>query len=154
MAVRAESIDAATWNTLTAVTELTLHSHAVATVFDLLGGKEDDITYSVGWGLAQSEGFTRSVLREAYGDAEQGEITAIRLQESESGTGRTDVEIETERLHLIVEAKRGRNLPPPLPAPAVCRSPQRARGARRPHRCSRRVRAVLPARAGPPEVDR
>ena len=76
--VRAESIDTATWNTLTAVTELTLHSQAVATVFDLLGGKEDDITYSVGWGLAQSEGFTRSVLREAYGDAEQGEITAIR----------------------------------------------------------------------------
>jgi hypothetical protein len=111
MTGRAESIDAATWNTLTAVTELTLHSHAVATVFDLLGGKEDDITYSVGWGLAQSEGFTRSVLREAYGDAEQGEITAIRLQESESGTGRTDVEIETERLHLIVEAKRGWNLP-------------------------------------------
>jgi len=111
MTDRDESIDAATWNTLTAVTELTLHSHAVVTVFDLLGGKEDDITYSVGWGLAQSEGFTRSVLREAYGDAEQGEITAIRLQESESRTGRTDVEIETERLHLIVEAKRGWNLP-------------------------------------------
>lgn len=95
------------------MTELTLHSHAVATVFDLLGGKEDDITYSVGWGLAQSEGFTRSVLREVYGDADQGEITAIRLQESESGTGRTDIEIETERLHLVVEAKRGWNLPIP-----------------------------------------
>jgi len=95
------------------VAELTLHSRPVQTVFDLLGSKEDDITYSVGWGLAQSEAFTRAVLAEVYGDAEQGEITAIRLQESEHGTGRTDVEIETGRLHLIVEAKRGWNLPLP-----------------------------------------
>ncbi len=93
--------------------ELTLHSRPVGTVFDLLGSKEDDITYSVGWGLAQSEAFTRAVLAEAFGDAEPGEITAIRLQESEEGTGRTDVEIETERLHLVVEAKRGWNLPLP-----------------------------------------
>jgi len=93
------------------VAELTLHSRPVGTVFDLLGSKEDDITYSVGWGLAQSESFTHAVLGEAFGDAEQGEITAIRLQESAPSTGRTDVEIETERLHLIVEAKRGWNLP-------------------------------------------
>jgi hypothetical protein len=93
------------------VAELTLHSRPVQTVFDLLGSKEDDITYSVGWGLAQSEAFTRAVLGEVYGDTEQGEITAIRLQESAAGTGRTDVEIETELLHLVLEAKRGWNLP-------------------------------------------
>jgi hypothetical protein len=93
------------------VVELTLHSRPVRTVFDLLGGKEDDITYSVGWGLARSEAFARGMLREAFGNAEQGEITVIRLQESERGTGRTDVEIETERLHLVVEAKRGWSLP-------------------------------------------
>ncbi len=51
------------------------------------------------------------MLAEAFGDAEQGEVTAIRLQESEHGTGRTDVEVETERLHLVMEAKRGWNLP-------------------------------------------
>jgi hypothetical protein len=93
------------------VAELTLHSRPVDTVFDLLGDKEDDITYSVGWGLAQSEAFTRGLLGEAFGDADQGEITAIRLQESARGTGRTDVEVETERLHLVVEAKRGWDLP-------------------------------------------
>ncbi|HEV2973724.1 MAG TPA: hypothetical protein VGX69_01855 [Solirubrobacteraceae bacterium] len=91
--------------------ELTLHSRPVQTVFDLLGDKEDDITYSVGWGLAQSEAFARALLAEAFGAAEQGEITAIRLQESAPGTGRTDVELETERLHLVLEAKRGWNLP-------------------------------------------
>ncbi len=94
------------------MTELTLHSRPVQTVFDLLGSKEDDITYSVGWGLAQSEAFTRAVLAKTYGPGvEQGEITALRLQESAPGTGRTDVEIETELLHLVLEAKRGWNLP-------------------------------------------
>jgi hypothetical protein len=88
------------------VAELTLCSCPVQTVFDLLGSKEDDITYSVGWGLAQSESFTRAVLAEAFGGEEQGQITAIRLQESVPGTGRTDVEIETDRLHLVIEAKR------------------------------------------------
>jgi hypothetical protein len=95
------------------VSELTLHGRPVETVFDLLGDKEDDITYSVGWGLAQSEAFARALLAEAFGDAEQGEITAIRLQETAAGTGRTDVEIETEHLHLVLEAKRGWNLPLP-----------------------------------------
>lgn len=94
--------------------ELTLHRRPIQTVFDLLGSKEDDITYSVGWGLAQSDAFTRAVLASAYEpDIKQGEITAIRLQESAPGTGRTDIEIETEMLHLIVEAKRGWNLPLP-----------------------------------------
>jgi hypothetical protein len=93
------------------VAELTLYSRPVRTVFDLLGTKEDDITYSVGWGLAQSEAFTRAVLAEAFDEEEQGEVTAIRLQDSAPGTGRTDVEIETQRLHLVLEAKRGWNLP-------------------------------------------
>jgi hypothetical protein len=93
------------------VADLTLYSRPVHTVFDLLGSKEDDITYSLGWGLAQSEAFTREVLSETHGKSEQGEITAIRLQESAPATGRTDVEIETERLHLVLEAKRGWTLP-------------------------------------------
>jgi len=65
----------------------------------LLGDKEDDITYSFGWALASEEA--------AAADA----ITALRLQETVPGAGRTDVEVETERAHLILEAKRGWNLP-------------------------------------------
>ena len=95
------------------VVDLTLYNRPAQTVFDLLGSKEDDITYSVGWGLAQSEAFARGLLSEVYGDTQQGELTALRLQESEPGTGRTDIEIETELLHLIVEAKRGWTLPLP-----------------------------------------
>ena len=81
-------------------------------MFDLLGEAEDDITYSVGWGLAQSEDFARILLGEAYGACTaEGELTAVRLQETDKLTGRTDVEIESKRLHLIVEAKRGWELP-------------------------------------------
>ncbi len=91
--------------------DLKLHGRDINTVFDLLGKDEDDITYSVGWGLAQSEAFVRALLTEVFGDAEQGAIVAIRLQETQQGAGRTDIEIETEHLHLILEAKRGWTLP-------------------------------------------
>lgn len=96
------------------VTELTLHGRAVRTVFDLLGAREDDITYSLGWGLSRSEALTRAMLSEAFGaDAPQGPLIAIRLQESEAGTGRTDIEVEAEHQHLVIEAKRGWTLPSP-----------------------------------------
>ena len=92
--------------------DLKLHGRDVNTVFDLLGKKEDDLTYSVGWGLAQSEALIRALLTAVFGvSAEQGDIVAVRLQEIQAGAGRTDIEIETEHLHLIVEAKRGWDLP-------------------------------------------
>src|SRR3954453_7997100 len=92
--------------------ELSLHGRSVATVFDLLGDKEDDITYALGWALAQSAALVDALLAAAYGDdVDAGELVALRLQESVPGAGRTDVEVETDRLHLIVEAKRGWGLP-------------------------------------------
>jgi len=93
------------------VAEIRLHSRPVHTVFDLLGDKEDDITYSIGWGLAQSDGFAKALLGKAYGKRKVGDPTAIRLQESVKGQGRTDIEIETDDVHLIIEAKRGWQLP-------------------------------------------
>ena len=80
------------------------------TVFDLLGDKEDDITYSLGWALAQSDDLLDGLLGECF-DIEPGEPSAILLQDSLSGAGRTDVEIRTDRVHLILEAKRGWNSP-------------------------------------------
>jgi hypothetical protein len=46
--------------------ELRLHGQPVGTVFDLLGKREDEITYSVGWALAQSDALARALLREAF----------------------------------------------------------------------------------------
>jgi hypothetical protein len=88
------------------MTDLTLYGRRVETVFELLGEAEDDITYSVGWGLAQSEDFARALLAEVYGaNVSVGELTAVRLQEIDKETGRTDVEVESEWLHLIVNGR-------------------------------------------------
>jgi hypothetical protein len=94
------------------VPDLFLHGREVRTVFDLLGEKEDDLTYALGWALANSPQLTAALLKDVYLDEAPGAVTGIRLQEFIAGSGRTDIEIETERLHLIVEAKRGWNLPP------------------------------------------
>lgn len=91
--------------------ELKLYGRTVHTVFDLLGEKEDDITYSLGWGLAQSERLAHSLLGEAF-DGELAPINAVLLQHADKTTGRTDVEVQTQNEHLIVEAKRGWGLPP------------------------------------------
>ncbi len=90
--------------------DLTLHGRRVETVFDLLGSKEDDITYAVGWGLANSHSLAYALLAEVF-PSEVGELTALRLQEAAKGTGRTDIEVETDDVHLIVEAKRGWEMP-------------------------------------------
>ena len=96
---------------LVRMVELRLHRKPVHTVFDLLGDREDDITYSVGWGLSQSDLFSQAVLATAYGKRKITQPVAIRLQEFVKGQGRTDIEIETEELHVIIEAKRGWALP-------------------------------------------
>jgi len=92
--------------------ELLRYGRAVQTVFDLLGTKEDDITHAVGWGLANSERFCRALMDEAFGDdGDTSELNAVRLQHIDAETGRTDIEVESKLRALIIEAKRGWNLP-------------------------------------------
>lgn len=93
------------------MTGLLLHGREVKTVFDLLGDKENDITYSLGWALSQSDRLARALLADIFPDEEPGQLTATRLQQFVLDGGFTDIELESERLHLIVEAKRGWNLP-------------------------------------------
>lgn len=100
------------------LSDLFLHHNEIKTVFDLLGNKENDITYSVGWALARSESFLGQVLEDLFPSFDYGSIKAIKLQEFKFGTGKrkndkgyTDIEIETERLQIIIEAKRGWILP-------------------------------------------
>lgn len=93
------------------MTALILHGREVQTVFDLLGYKENDMTYAVGWGLAHSDGLVAELLTSVFPDEEVGELKDVRLQEFVPGGGITDIEIESSRLHLVIEAKRGWNLP-------------------------------------------
>jgi hypothetical protein len=85
----------------------------VATVFDLLGDKENDITYSVGWALAESDEFSAALIREFFPEETNPTVDAVRLQEGMPGAGFTDIEIDANDagIRLVIEAKRGWDLP-------------------------------------------
>lgn len=96
--------------------ELTRYGQAIGTVFDLLGDKENDITYSLGWALAESECLSRALLQDVVPSQKEDLIAdSIRLQEGVPGAGFTDIEILAGdgEVHVVVEAKRGYNLPQP-----------------------------------------
>ena len=48
------------------MTDIYLHGRPINTVFDLLGSNENDITFSVGWALAQSEQSQRQLLKAVF----------------------------------------------------------------------------------------
>ena len=85
---------------------LTLAGREIETVFDLLGHKENDLTYALGWAFACSPALTASVLSDAFG-TDVGVAEVIALQQHDPLTGITDIEIRTKHAHLIIEAKRG-----------------------------------------------
>jgi hypothetical protein len=94
------------------VPNLVLHDREVPTVFDLMGKRENDMTAALGWGLAQSPALLRSVVHAVADVAIDPDEVVIRLQDYHTTGGFTDVEILVpDRLHLILEAKRGWNLP-------------------------------------------
>src|SRR2546429_456588 len=85
---------------------ITRSGKPIRTVFDLLGQHENDLTFALGWALAQSVGLTRALLADVFGD-DVGEPSQIELQESGSDRGYTDIEIRAGDAHVVVEAKRG-----------------------------------------------
>jgi hypothetical protein len=93
------------------VPDLTLYGRTINTVFDLLGDQENDLTYALGWGLARNEHFARGLLADTFPQQEIGELRTVRLQEFEPGGGFTDIELESEYVAIVLEAKRGWNLP-------------------------------------------
>jgi hypothetical protein len=53
------------------------------------GLHEDDITYAVGWGHANSERLCRALVAAAFGDEhDHSELTGVLLQQAEPETGR------------------------------------------------------------------
>lgn len=91
--------------------ELYLHNRALVSIFELLGGKENDITASIGWALSQSPVFLRGLARRIFPKVGNPTIDCIKLQDYDDPTGITDVEIIGAEIHYIIEAKRGWNLP-------------------------------------------
>jgi len=93
------------------MTNLYLHNRPIGSVFELLGFKENDITYSIGWALANSPSFLNALVKEVFPMAEDTAIEEIRLQAYKSNGGITDIEIIGSSVHIIIEAKRGLSLP-------------------------------------------
>jgi hypothetical protein len=93
------------------MSDLTLHGRRIRTVFDLLGVKENDLTYALGWGLAKNEHLARRLLADVFPKTEIGDLRAVGLQEFEPGGGFTDIELESEHVAIVLEAKRGWGLP-------------------------------------------
>ncbi len=91
--------------------ELHLHNRRIESIFELLGADENDITYSIGWTLAQSPSFLSALLRVVLITRPPGSVAKISLQDFKQNGGVTDVEVFGPSLHVIIEAKRGWQLP-------------------------------------------
>lgn len=91
--------------------KLLCYRRPVASIFDLLGTKEDDMTYALGFVASRSSEFASRLVHAIGGPKEKPRDGLVRLQEVD-GDGRTDVEIEyADRFHVVFEAKRGPWLP-------------------------------------------
>ncbi len=90
---------------------LNLHGKQIDSVFELLGKNENDITYSIGWALANSRAFLSVLLDKLVPEAAASEEDVIQLQEYKRESGITDIEIRGKGYHIIIEAKRGWSLP-------------------------------------------
>jgi hypothetical protein len=96
--------------------ELRLHNRNVDSVFSLLGEKENDITYSLGWAFSRSPHFLQLFLGKILPPnlCFNIEDLEIVLQEHKGEAGITDIEIREisgTNVHVIIEAKRGWSLP-------------------------------------------
>lgn len=94
--------------------KLSIHSKEIKTFFHLLGVKENNITYSIGWALANSESLLKEFIKSTT--KWKGRISTdqyiIKLQKYEKLKGFTDIEVECPgQINLIVEAKKGWNYP-------------------------------------------
>ncbi len=90
--------------------ELRLHGKPIASVFELLGDRENDITFSLGWAIAQCTEFRGRVVEAALTGAADTATESVLLQEHGDG-GITDIEIKGPAVHIIIEAKCGLDLP-------------------------------------------
>jgi len=91
------------------MTDLFIFNQKISSLFQLLGEKENNISYSVGYAFSQCPLFLQQFLQEVGIDApfEPARIK-IKLQRHERNGGFTDFEILQEGVfHVIVEAKRG-----------------------------------------------
>lgn len=87
---------------------LTRHGKPIASVFDLLGTSENDLTSALGFGLDRSPALVRLIL-ESLGQSDHADVV-VRMETADD-LGRTDLELDTGASLWVIEAKRGWQLP-------------------------------------------
>ena len=94
------------------MTQLFVRKQKVDTVFELLGSNENAMTYSLGWALAECDAFSQKLAEMLGLSGGFSDAMLIRLQKFDPQKGFTDIEIiDPGRFHIIIEAKRGFNIP-------------------------------------------
>jgi hypothetical protein len=93
------------------VVDLYLHQQRLESIFELLGSRENDLTFSFGWALARCPSLLAQLVAHVLQDAVSVESVTVQLQEPHSAGGYTDIEIVSSQFHIIIEAKRGWALP-------------------------------------------
>ena len=93
--------------------ELYIFNDKIESIFQLLGQKENDISYSVGYTFANCRQFLQKFLLHLNIQIPfQIDKIKVRLQTHEKEKGFTDFEILQEgEFHIIIEAKRGWTFP-------------------------------------------
>lgn len=94
---------------------ITHNAERIETIYQLLGDKENDITRAIAWTLKKCPTFLYAFIKRLIDTEFDSANTIILYQQFEkTGTenGYTDLEITDEKsFHIILEAKRGWNLP-------------------------------------------
>ena len=91
--------------------KLFIHSKEVNSIFDLLGEKENDITFSLGWCLKNIKPLLVRIIKEVTAKDTDLEGIDIMLQQYGKDKGYTDIELLSDDIFCIIEAKKGWNLP-------------------------------------------
>ena len=92
--------------------EIYLHARRLDSVFELLGTKENSITFSLGWALSRSPSLLQKLVNHALGTTTRvPPETTVSLQEHGDDGGKTDIEIVGGEFYIVIEAKRGWSLP-------------------------------------------
>jgi hypothetical protein len=90
------------------MTDLYIYNNKIESIFQLLGEKENGISYSVGYALSHCEKFLKLFLERLNIKHFKAGKIQIRLQQHEKEKGFTDFEIIHENeFHIRIEAKKG-----------------------------------------------
>ncbi len=94
--------------------KLYIHGHRANSIFQLLGENANDISCSVAWALAKCPAFLNAFLNSLIQINVTTKDVEIRLQQhvkKNQKRGITDIEIRAPGIFIIIEAKKGWNLP-------------------------------------------